>query len=401
MSGIGLSPIAVNMSTNPFNVSYFKRFLQLVFLGPLIFLSCAEEEISNPMAYVLASDDPRIQKVMEDPEKYELQIIYSKITRNGDSLAIRDYGYRVDAHYFYPASTVKFPIAVLGLEYLSELENMDRKTRFYVEGDSVETTMDEEVTKIFAVSDNAANNRLLELMGQDHINRRLSELGVGKARISHRLSAPDADNVTTLPLILYLNDSTTTTLPSSTNRAPEHLEVKGIIKGKGFIAEDSLIDEPFDFSLKNYYPITTQHEVLKRVIYPELFSESERFRLDTETREFLLSAMKVLPYQAGYDRDVYYDSYVKFFLFGDSEAPMPKNIEIYNKVGYAYGTLTDCAYIIDKKKNIEFLLTATLLVNENEVFNDNEYEYEELGIPFLSALGEAFYNLNLNKKQQP
>lgn len=361
-------------------------------------LSCSQREIGDPLTHVLASEDPRIQKVMVDPETFEVQIIYSEIERIGDNVIFTDYGFRVDAGYFYPASTVKFPIAVLALEYVNELEQMDRSTRFYIEGDSVETTLSDEVRKIFAVSDNAANNRLVELMGQDHINQRLSELGVGPVRISHRLSTPNGDDVMTQPLILYLNDSTTTTRPPSTNTVPEPLDLQGILKGNGFIDADSLMTEPFDFSLKNYYPITSQHEVLKRVIFPEMYTEEQRFQLGPETREFLLNSMKILPYQAGYDRTEYYDSYGKFFLFGDSKNPIPDHIEIYNKVGYAYGTLTDCAYIRDLENNIEFLLTATILVNEDGVFNDNEYEYDEIGIPFLAALGEGLYALEREKK---
>ena len=58
------------------------------------------------------------------------------------------------------------------------------------------------------------------------------------------------------------------------------------------------------------------------------------------------------------------------------------DIRIYNKVGDAYGTLTDTAYIVDAKAEIEFLLTATVFVNKNGVFNDDVYEYDALG--FLS-----------------
>ena len=380
----------------------FRRILLLSLSVLLLLPSCVQEERRNPIADVLLSEDPRIQAVMNNLEAHEVQILYTEIHRSGDSISFTDHEFQVNPDaYFYPASTVKFPIAVLALEYVEEVDLMDRSSRFYVEGDSVETTLEEEVTKIFAVSDNVANNRLLELMGQDHINQRLSGLGVGPVRISHRLSAPDADNVTTLPLILYLNDSTTTALPSSTNKAPEPLHLPGVVKGQGFIAEDSLIDEPFDFSLKNYYPLATQHAILKRVIFPEAFPESERFRLDAAAHEHLLSAMKVMPFQAGYDRDEYYDSYVKFFLFGDSKTPMPEQIEIYNKVGYAYGTLTDCAFIKDISNGIEFMLTATLLVNENGIFNDNVYEYEDIGIPFLAALGEGIYNLEKEKIQRP
>ncbi len=42
-------------------------------------------------------------------------------------------------------------------------------------------------------------------------------------------------------------------------------------------------------------------------------------------------------------------SYGKFIIFGDSKKQIPDNIKIYNKVGYAYGTLTETAYITDKK----------------------------------------------------
>ena len=146
--------------------------------------SCVQKGvISDPIVHVLASEDPRIQAVMRNLEAHEVQILYTEIDRKGDSVIFTDHAFQVDNDaYFYPASTVKFPIAVLALEYLNSIEQMDRNTRFYVEGDSVETTPADEVLKIFAVSDNAANNRLVELMGQDHINQRLSALGISPLR---------------------------------------------------------------------------------------------------------------------------------------------------------------------------------------------------------------------------
>ena len=73
-------------------------------------------------------------------------------------------------------------------------------------------------------------------------------------------------------------------------------------------------------------------------------------------------------------------------------------MKIYNKVGYAYGTLTDCAYIHDIKNNIEFMVTATILVNHDGIFNDNVYEYDQIGIPFLAQLGRELYEQELNRK---
>jgi hypothetical protein len=108
--------------------------------------------------------------------------------------------------------------------------------------------------------------------------------------------------------------------------------------------------------------------------------------------------MKALPREAGFDKEEYYDSYCKFFLFGDKRDRIPGHIQIYNKVGFAYGTLTDCAYVLDTQNGVEFLLTATILVNQDGIFNDNAYEYEETGIPFLAALGRELYKIELNRK---
>lgn len=77
---------------------------------------------------------------------------------------------------------------------------------------------------------------------------------------------------------------------------------------------------------------------------------------------------------------------------------IPKHIKIYNKVGYAYGYLTDCAYIKDTKHEIEYILSATIHVNSNKVYNDNNYEYESIGIPFLALFGRELHQYLINTK---
>ncbi len=354
----------------------------------------------NPLEYVLTSENLKIKRVIDSLDQYEVQIKFTQINRVNDSIIFEEYDFQVnDFNYFYPASTVKFPIAVLAMEKLNQIDSINKDTRFYVEGDTVETTFANDVSKIFAISDNLANNRLVEFLGQDAINTKLRQKGIIPVRISHRLSADNADEITTKPLIIYLNDSTTTALEGTVNTSAKPLNINNIFKGKGYISEDSLMNEPFSFALKNYYPINAQHAVLKRIIFPEAFNENERFILNDEQRKFILEAMHSLPKNVGFDPIEYYDSYVKFFMFGDTKKDMPEYIKIYNKVGYAYGTLTDCAYIIDTENKVEFMLTASILVNKNAIFNDDAYEYDEVGIPFLAQLGREIYNYELNRKK--
>lgn len=110
--------------------------------------------------------------------------------------------------------------------------------------------------------------------------------------------------------------------------------------------------------------------------------------------EFLHKYMSMLPRESDYpkyDTTEYYDSHAKFFMFGDSKQRLPSHIRIFNKVGQAYGYLTDNAYIVDFENKIEFLLSAAIYVNDDQIFNDDKYEYDTIGKPFLANLGRVIY----------
>ena len=93
-----------------------------------------------------------------------------------------------------------------------------------------------------------------------------------------------------------------------------------------------------------------------------------------------------------------WDDYVKFLLFGSAKNSIPEHIRMYNKVGDAYGYLTDVAYIKDDKNAVEFMLAATIHVNANETFNDGVYEYNALGFPFLANLGKLVHEYEIKRK---
>ena len=371
----------------------------LFFLCCVILGSCSSQEQNlNFLETALSSQNPKIKRVMDSIANYQVQIRYTQINRRNDSVIFTDYDFQVnDSNYFYPASTVKFPTAILALERLNTTDTLSIDTKYYIEGDTIESTFKQDVSEIFAVSDNSANNRLVELLGFEDINNTLRKKGITPVRIAHSLGE-HSDNLRTKPLIIYLNDSTTGITKSILNEAPSELNLLNITKGSGYYEDDILINEPFDFGSKNYFPISSQHNLIKRVIFPQNFDISERFHLSEIQREYLLSVMHTVPREAGYDPKSYYDSYCKFFIYGDTKENIPEHIEIYNKVGFAYGTLTDCAYIKDSEKNIDFFLTATILVNKNGIFNDDVYEYDEIGIPFLAQLGREIYQQELKRK---
>ena len=86
-------------------------------------------------------------------------------------------------------------------------------------------------------------------------------------------------------------------------------------------------------------------------------------------------------------------------MFGNTKERIPDYIRIFNKVGLAHGFLIDNAYIVDMENRVEFFLSAVIYVNENEILNDDTYEYDEISIPFLAALGDVIYNFELSRKR--
>lgn len=367
----------------------------------VLFLSCApKKNEANVLQTVLKSQDPKIKRIIDSAAHYEVQILLSTIDRQKDSITFTDYQFRVnDSNYFYPASTVKLPISLLTLEKLGKDPRFDRNAVFYVDGDTLETSFANEINKIFAVSDNQAYNRLFEYLGKDYINKALRAKGIGPLRISHRLSTSDAYSPENKAVIVHQNDSTLTQIKNKASSPIEMLHLKSVSKGKGYIdTNDSLVLEPMDFANKNYLPIRSLHGLMKRVIFPKAFPKEEQFILNPSDREFLLHAMSATPRELGYQEKDYFDSFGKFFIYGDTKERIPQTVKIYNKVGYAYGYLTDCAYIYDSKSDTEFIITANLLVNKNRIFNDGKYQYDTLGIPFLAAIGrEVLQRLKTNR----
>jgi hypothetical protein len=366
----------------------------------LIFLEfgCSATK-KNILQESLASDNLKIKAVMSNPEPFELQIIYTQILRHkNNKVTFKDFTYKLNAeNYFYPASTVKFPIAVLALEKLNTIENTSKDTPYLIEGKPEKLRFSEEITKVFAVSENEASTNLLEFIGFDYVNESMKAKGLSPFRVSHRLSSPNAAEPKSKSITLYKADNSVVILPEITNKCSIPLTINKLKKGIGFMKDDVLVNEPFDFSNKNYYPLETLHNTLKRIVFPEAFKASERFNLTEKDREFILFSMQNLPKNAGYDPIEYYDGYCKFFMFGDTKENIPATIKIYNKIGEAYGTLTDSAYIVDTENKVEFMVSATILVNKNGIFNDGVYEYDEIGFPFLAELGRQLYAKNLKK----
>ena len=371
----------------------FEKIIKYSLLFTLIFI---ENSYAQSIRSILKnSESELINYVYKNQEKFEVQIILTELKKRKNGFTIHKKKFNVDKkNYFYPASSIKLPIALLTIEKINENPNLNINSEFLIEGDSIITTFKKEITDLFIISSNESYNRLFEFLGQDYINKKLKQKGFKDFSISHRLSTDKSDNLKTKEINFYRNGEINQIQKSINNKPLTKLNLKNLNKGVGFTLDNELQNKSMDFSRKNYFSIEELNNILICLFFPEV-SKNKKFNLSKSQNLLIQKLMSSTPLDMGFDKNIYPNNYNKFFIYGDKDGMINDNI--YNKVGNAYGYSIDNAYIYNKSSNRHFLLTACIYTNSNNILNDNKYEYDEIGIPFLAKIGRFLTNYNFRQ----
>ncbi|MBS1627389.1 MAG: serine hydrolase [Bacteroidetes bacterium] len=401
------------------------QYINFFILLLCCYSSFAQPKTSKELIDILnKSKSSLIQNVMNNKDSFKVQIIYTQINRDKNNIPhFTNYYFNVDANkYFNPASTVKLPLAFLSLEKFNNLKinNINAYTSMLFDSaysnqvirhsDSTSEngfpSIAQFIRKAFLVSDNDAYNRMYQWMGQQTINRNLHTKGYTTTRITREfMGFTEDENRHTNPIrfidakgnILYKQ-------PMQHNTDSFHFPPP-IKVGRGYLnAKDSLINEPIDFTKVNNLPLEDLQQILQSVLFPESVPAKQRFRLTTDDYKFLYKYLSQYPSETNYpfyDTSHFYDSYVKFFF--REKHQMPQHVRVFNKVGWAYGFLTDASYIVDFENKVEFMLAATIYTNSDGILNDDKYDYETIGWPFMYQIGQTIYQYELqrSRKYQP
>ncbi len=372
--------------------------------------------------YIYQHAPPRLLEVLNQPDTFQYQFIYTKIERDQNSRPqLTNYYLNVDkSRYFNPASTVKMPLAFLALEKLNDLNipelekaipmitdsSYESQSRALADSTSPNglPSIAQYIRKIFLVSDNDAYNRLYEFLGQEYINRKLWEKGYKDVRITRRFVPMTEEQNRHTNAIRFVKDNIVLYAQPPQFSQLQFDFSKKILVGRAHLnRNDSLINAPMDFTTHNNLPLEDLQQILQSVIFPESVPAAKRFNLKAEDYRFLYQYMSEYPSESEwphYDTTEYFNSYCKFFFFRAGKLNPPTNIRSFNKPGWSYGFLTESAYIVDFKNNVEFMLTGVIYVNSDGVLNDDKYEYETVGWPFFRDLGNIMYQYELERKRK-
>lgn len=356
--------------------------------------------------------------VLADPATYRFQVLVSEVVdRPGHPPELRRHGYRVDAEYFYPASSIKLCAAVAALQCVEQLERQHAveglvdvpiEIGALFPGDPPQVgdpthragghiTVAHQIRKLALVSDNPAYNRLLELVGHEALNRSMHDLGLRSAVLNHRLSDPRTfpDPYATAAVTLLPPGRPPIALPARnsplrlTNTAP------GLRVGSAHMQSGRRVPEPLDFTRRNGISLVDLQDLLVRVVRPDIGTGRPGLVLSPDHRELLVDALTRYPGESDdprYDRAEYPDAYAKFLLPGIRrvfpEDRPGRRVEIAAKIGRAYGFSVENSYLHHPGTGRAVFVTAVLYTNDDGILNDDRYEYDTVADPVLADLGE-------------
>jgi len=421
-----------------------KRRYLILFSGSLFLANCATTkktipvEITPVLASVPSGSDSAVvyplieslfrskpgtyDSILTHRKAWNVQVIYTQVDQEENvGVKLTHHSFNLDEKaYFYPASTVKLPIVLLALQKLNELKgsgihrNSPMITEMAYSGQSPvyndpttsdgQPTIAQYIKKILLVSDNDAFNRLYEFLGQEYINTELHKRGYKSAAIRHRLNIflTEAENRNTNPVNFL--DSTGRVIHSQpARRSTFRFQARKDSLGKGYYRGGKLVNGPMDFSTKNRISLQDLHQILISLIYPEAVKPSQRFDITDDDRAFVMKYMSQLPTESTsppYSDETanYWPAYAKFLLTGSGKGNWPRDIRIFNKVGDAYGHMLDIAFVVDYKAKRTFFLSALIYCNRDGILNDDQYDYNTIGLPFMKNLGELIHEYELKRK---
>ncbi len=358
----------------------------------------------------LMKQDPLLLEAMRRAPELRFQVLVGEVIKQpGRASCIRQTSFRVGAEYTYPASSIKMVGAIAAVRRMQEVQGwtLDRdvtigKFEKEFEGQSFEIspgttdTMRKLLDDTLIISSNMAFNSLYDIAGREVQNQMMLDAGLDSVRLWHRLSqtkAPDEAHAW-IPPVYLMSGEAKQFIHGVNGPAPELDPTPAPRTDLGVAYVDpktgETVDGPMDFSKKNYASLYDLQAMVVAVARPELFEAERPFGLSSGSLSVLRDSMGKRPEGETEAERLAAEARFKPLSPGVTQALGDRSMFTYvNKAGRAYGFHLDSAYIQHSPTRQGFFVAVTMWPNENQVLNDNTYEYDTFSYPAMVGLGRV------------
>lgn len=399
-------------------------------LPPISSSSWQRTKSNSDFLVRLMMTDPFLRTYIDRASEYEIQIIYTQIHR--DSLrnpSFTQYSYRLNSkEYFNPASLVKWPLILLGLEKINNLQKDIPDISIYNKIDfegalsclpwTGKDNLSQDrvprlanyIKEMILVSDDNAYNRMYDFLGQAYINKRLQEMGYDSLRVMSRFASCGIEENRSTPAACFYDNSGKLIYRQSEAYNPEPLfnPLGNVLKGKAHQnAEGKLINEPKNYSRFNNMSLQDINDLMFFTFFHEQAPADKKFNLSDDDYGLLYKYTAMYPAESEFpafqtNKRKYPTHLKKYLYYGKNSAiTNVPGLRIHNMVGESHGTLSDIAYFVNPLTGVEFMLSAVINTCFEGVIASSHYHYTDKGQPFLAHLGKLIYNYESDGRQIP
>jgi len=380
--------------------------------GFIVFLlvACSHSQ-TEPVEKSMPTNWPAALKGLEidtaialNPD-YRFQMVYTSI-QDGQLGETISYG---TGEYFYPASLIKIPTAMVALE---KMEEWGIGLDDYIVFDTVDAcgsltfvelsrkkhvTFRQMFTEMLVVSDNHFYNSLYHFVTPKELNKRLNEIGATETHIYRAFTGCNkVDQLHTYPYKVFKSDGTLnygSEVPRLDSTVLDKAYTHSADRILGSAHENSdgdIVSGGFDLNFMPEFPVKDIHKVLTMIFFPESIEPNLRWKVSEKNRLFICDLMQKRPSEiTSVHRNLSkFDDQIYKYAVPQSKSNVP--MRTYSKLGLSYGFASEMVYVKFPNSNNGFLLSYSIYVNENDTVNDGVYEYEEVARVFAQKLADAF-----------
>ena len=349
------------------------------------------------------------KKVLNDP-KYRLQMVFTETDLSDTTFNSIGFGTH---NYYYPASLVKFPVALLALEKMKRLgitmkdyisiseDGCGNHNRVYRNKGKMilfETLFEE----LMVVSDNQFYTVLYQFMTPEEINEELKKKGFSGTHIYKSFAGCEReDQLKCYPITVYnpalevIHEQTYCDLDTNEMLVNYQFTEKRLFGSKHEDEFGDIVPGPYDLNYSIEIPLDEINEMLVRFEHPELFEKSEQWNIRTKDAAELNTMMMAFPNEMNHPKK-YADNKYKFAEIDFSDYSHRNS----SKIGLSYGFTSEVLHYVNVKEKVDFFLSVSLYTNANDIVNDGDYEYETVARPFIASLYKLLYAYELSNVEK-
>jgi len=385
-------------------LNYIKKYVLSILFLLYSYASNSQKLVTHKpvdLLSILKGKDNLVDYVLNNQDKYHIQINFTKIEESESVLFFHDYSLNKDKYYFHPASLIKLPLAITSLELVTKFEeeygidlltylqsetcSCDYSTNKYV-NNKTNPNLDILFREMLIMSNNEAYNFFYNLSGPTYFNNRMKEIFADNIILRNRFYAGCSSQGSNEHGGMYFQK----------NNSSNKYKI-GCIKDTSSYTNQSIYLNDFNSRNSNVVSLYSIHQLLIQLFYPTLFNSNFKLLMSKKNLEFLKQTLSSYPNSIPEYKNLpnYYHKYLMPVYFLNQ---YNNKIKIYSKNGNAGGYISDVMFLDDEENNVKYFLSVSFLNYKQKTYLKRRVIYTSPGIDVFRKISKILYDYAKNQK---